>query len=70
MFVRLGEECSLVAYEIVKAIENVTIFGDFVKLFDYRTYGVGIFLKSADNRFSGCTVVVGTNSRKWGHFGV
>ncbi len=31
MFVRLGEECSLVAYEIVKAIENVTIFGDFVK---------------------------------------
>ncbi len=41
----------------------------FINLWYYKTYETYILAELADNEPSGCSLVVGVNSRKWGHLG-
>ena len=52
-----------------RTLNTFTVFAISVKHWQYETYEVSIFVELADNWFSSCIVVVGVNSRKWGHFG-
>lgn len=69
LFVRFGEECSNIAQEIASVIENVTNFSDSCNPLTPKGLWGGIFFELADNELSGCTTVIGANSRKWGRFG-
>jgi len=48
-------------------IENVTTFYDFRKALMLHGLWNEVFIEFRDNGLSGCSPVVGADSRKWGH---
>jgi len=51
-----------------RTFKNVYKFHFFTNRCYYKIYGMGNFIKLADNWLSGCTCVVGAKSRKMGLF--
>jgi len=62
LFVRFGEECSRIAYEVVPDIENVHSFRDFYNVLILKGLWNENFAELADNGPFGCSAVVGVNS--------
>ena len=56
--------------EIAPAIENVYKFSVFCNPLTLNSLWGGHFFELADNGLLSCRLVVGFNSRKWGHSGV
>ncbi len=69
---RLLQNVSFVLFEehSRRPLKMFTNFMFFANHLFYKIYGMVIFIKLADNGLSGCSGVVGVNSRKRGRFGV